>query len=89
VKCVVNTTVIIEMEKRMVKLSNTADENVLRSWARRQGFKLRRDGGDRYSLIDERTAQIAFEGSAVGSLDDNEVCLCKSSFSPTSGTILG
>jgi hypothetical protein len=57
------------MEKEMGKLSNRTDENDLRSLAQRQGFKLRRDVGDHCILIDA-TGQVAFEGSAVGSLDD-------------------
>jgi hypothetical protein len=48
----------------MAKSPRKTDEAFIRAEAMEQGFQLRGEDGDHFSLIDGRTGQIAFEGSA-------------------------
>jgi hypothetical protein len=59
---------------KMTETSRRTNERRVKKLAMRLGFRLRREASDHYSLIavDDRTAQVAFEGSAVGTLEDIE-----------------
>jgi hypothetical protein len=57
---------------KMPEISKRTDKRRVEKRAIRLGFRLRREATDHYSLIDDRTDQVAFEGTAVGTLEDIE-----------------